>query len=91
MKNDEIPLLKILDKMVAAGAPSGVLDGGVDYKFFLPVGVGDVLTSSTTITSMIERDTKMGKTIVATIVADYINQNGDVVSRETRTAMLFHV
>lgn len=91
MKSDDLPAFKIMDKMLEAGAPKGILDGGVDYDFHIPVGAGDVLTSVMTITGIVERDTKMGKTMVTTVVTRYINQNGDLVCQATQTYMNFKV
>ncbi|MGD0856131.1 MAG: MaoC family dehydratase N-terminal domain-containing protein [Dehalococcoidia bacterium] len=91
MKCDDLPALAVAEKLFAAGAPRGVLDGGVDYEFFVPVGAGDVLTSIITITDIVERETKMGKTMVTAMVTKYINQNGDVVCLATQKFMNFRV
>jgi len=91
MKCDDLPALKVLENMYAAGAPRGVLDAGVDYEFFLPVGAGDVLTSIMTIEDVTERDTKMGKTLVTTVLTQYINQNGNLVGTATIRFMNFRM
>ncbi|MGD0856991.1 MAG: MaoC family dehydratase [Dehalococcoidia bacterium] len=91
MKCDDLPILVVAEKLFAAGAPRGVLDSGIDYDILVPVGAGDVLTSTITITDITERDTKMGKTMITTIVSRYINQNGDLVCQSTSRIMNFRI
>jgi acyl dehydratase len=91
MKCDDLPALAVVEKLFAAGAPRGLLDGGIEYDIFIPVGTGDVLTSTMTIVDITERDTKMGKTMVTTIVTKFINQNGDLVCQSTAKFMNFRI
>jgi acyl dehydratase len=73
----------IIGSLVAAGAPPRGLDAGVEYEFFESVGAGDVLTCSTRIISLSERDGKTGKMLITNWVTMYLNQNGDVVAKAT--------
>ncbi len=69
-------VFKFVEKLIKAGAPMGLLDGGVEYEFFAPVGAGDVLVSITKIANMEGRETKMGPTMVTTVETKFTNQRG---------------
>ena len=71
-------VMKLVEKMIAQGAPAGLLDGGVDYEFYTPVGAGDMLMSVTKISNIEGRETKMGATMITTIETTFTNQNGAV-------------
>jgi len=58
-----------------------VLDAGIEYEFFEPVGAGDVLTFSAKIAEMTEKESKSGAMLITTIESTYINQNGDLAAR----------
>jgi len=57
-----------------------ILDGGVDYEFFVPVRAGDILTSYAKVADIREREGKSGKMMFTTIEQTYLNQNGDKVA-----------
>jgi acyl dehydratase len=78
-------VFKFIEKLIKAGAPMGLLDGGVEYEFLSPVGSGDYLVGDTKIASMEGRETKMGPTMVTTVETIYTNQRGAVaiVARNT--------
>ena len=66
-----------------AGYPlSLVLDGGIEYEFFLPVRAGDVLSAITTIRSLRERSAEAGTIIVAFLDTIYHNQAGALVAKQ---------
>ena len=66
-----------------AGYPlSLVLDGGMEYEFFLPVYAGDVLSAVTTVRSLRERSTEAGTIIVAFLDTAYHNQAGTLVAKQ---------
>lgn len=69
-------IFKFVEKLIKAGAPMGVLDGGVEYEFYAPVGAGDVLVSTTKIANIEGRETKMGPTMVTTVETKFTNQRG---------------
>jgi acyl dehydratase len=62
-----------------------ILDGGVDYEFFLPIRAGDVLTSWGKIADIREREGKSGKMLFTTLEQTYLNQNGDLVAKSRAT------
>ncbi len=72
-------ITEIFDKLIKAGAPPRILDGGVEFEFFLPIGVGDTLVATSKIAEIVEKDSKGGKILITTVETTYINQNGDVV------------
>ena len=72
------PSVKLFEKLIKAGAPPRVLDGGAEFEFFLPVGAGDILVASTRIHDISEREGRMGKMIITTLSTTFWNQNGDV-------------
>ena len=59
-----------------------VLDGGMEYEFFLPVHAGDVLSATTTVRSLRERSSETGTIIVAFLDTTYHNQAGALVAKQ---------
>jgi len=78
-------MFKLFEKLAAAGAPMGLLDGGVEYDFLAPIGDGDILIMEIKIAAIEGRETKMGPTMVTTIESTFTNQRGAValVTRNT--------
>ncbi|MEA1872712.1 MAG: MaoC family dehydratase N-terminal domain-containing protein [Chloroflexota bacterium] len=79
----------LLESLVKAGAPSRLLDGGVEFEFFEPVGAGDVLTATTKIANMTERETRLGKAVFTTLETTFVNQKGNVALKSRSTLILF--
>lgn len=73
-----LDMIKFVEKLIAQGAPAGLLDGGVEYEFFAPVGAGDILLSVTRISNIEGRETKMGATMITTVETTFSNQNGAI-------------
>jgi acyl dehydratase len=66
-----------------AGYPlSLVLDGGMEYEFFLPVRAGDTLSAVTTIRNLRERTGETGSIIVSFLDTVYHNQQGELVAKQ---------
>ncbi|MBN2462111.1 MAG: MaoC family dehydratase N-terminal domain-containing protein [Dehalococcoidia bacterium] len=84
-----ISFIKLVESLIKAGAPPRLLDGGVEFEFFEPIGAGDVLTATTKIANMVERETKMGKTMFTKVETTFLNQNGDVVLKSWSTMIQF--
>lgn len=53
-----------------------VLDGGSEWSYGVPVRAGDSVTFTTQLETLIERDGRMGKMLIATYATEYINQDG---------------
>jgi len=78
------PQATMVAEFAKSGFP-GLLDGAIDYEFYMPVYPGDVLVSSAKIVDVYEREVKSGKSLFGVIEIIYINQNGDMVCRVRRT------
>jgi acyl dehydratase len=83
------PTERLLESLAKAGAPSRGLDGGIEFEFIEPVGAGDVLTATTKIANIIERETSLGKTMFTTVEATFVNQKGDVALKSRSTYIQF--
>ena len=83
------PTEKLFAFLVKAGAPPRILDGGIEFEFFEPIGAGDLLTATTKIAKVTERETKLGNTMFTTAEVTYVNQKGNVVLRSWATIIQF--
>jgi acyl dehydratase len=83
------PTEKLFAFLVKAGAPPRILDGGIDFEFVEPIGVGDVLTATSKIAKVTERETKLGKTMFTTAEVTYVNETGNVVLKSWATIIQF--
>jgi acyl dehydratase len=82
-------MFKLFAKLQGAGAPLGLLDGGVEFEFFGEVGAGDLLISVTKIANIEGRETKMGPTMVTTVETTSLNARGTVVMIMRNTLLHF--
>ena len=82
-------MFKLFEKLQKAGAPLGLLDGGVEFEFFGEIGAGDLLVSVTKVANIEGRETKMGPTMVTTVETTYINERGAVVMIMRNTLLHF--
>lgn len=72
-------MFHLVEKLIAAGAPRGNLDGGVEYEFNAPIGAGDVLVAVIKIANIEGKETRLGPTMLTTVETTYTNQHGEVV------------
>jgi acyl dehydratase len=84
-----ISFIRLVESLIEAGAPPRLLDGGVEFEFFETIGAGDVLTATTKIANMSERETKIGKTMFTKVETTFLNQNGKVALKIWSTMMQF--
>jgi acyl dehydratase len=82
-------MFKLFEKLQKAGAPLGLLDGGVEFEFFGHIGAGDMLISVTRVSNIEGRETKMGPTMVTTVETTSINERGTVVMIMRNTLLHF--
>lgn len=61
------------------------LDGGTEWEFFLPLKLGDTLTSRSRLANVFERQGKLGKMLFLVYETTYTNQRGEVVARSAST------
>ena len=80
---------RLLESLAKAGAPSRLLDGGIEFEFIEPVGAGDVLTATTKIVNMTERETRLGKTMFTTLETTFVNKKGNMELKSRSTFILF--
>jgi acyl dehydratase len=80
---------RLLGSLAKAGAPSRLLDGGIEFEFLEPIGAGDELTATTKVASMSERETKLGKTMFTTLETGFVDKKGDTVLKSRSTFILF--
>ena len=73
--------IQVSEALIAAGAPSQPIDGGVDFEFFIPIGAGDILMETTKIINVTERETKAGKALFAQVEYTFVNQDDEVALR----------
>jgi acyl dehydratase len=84
-----ISYIKLVESLIEAGAPPRLLDGGVEFEFFVPIGAGELLTATTKIVNMTERETKMGKTMFTKIETTFLNQEDKVALKSQSTLIQF--
>ena len=84
-----ISYIKLVESFIKAGAPPRLLDGGVEFEFFVPIGAGEVLTATTKIVNMTERETKMGKTMFTKVETTFLNHKGKVALKSWSTLIQF--
>jgi acyl dehydratase len=82
-------VFKLVDSLIKAGAPPRLLDGGVEFEFFEPVGAGDTLVATVKVANMAEKETKMGKTMFTTVETTFVNQKGNVALKSRSTMIQF--
>lgn len=78
VQTDGFDMIKFVEKLIALGAPSGLLDGGVEYEFYAPIGAGDILMAVFKILNIDGRETRMGPTMVTMVESTFTNQNGTI-------------
>jgi len=81
------PTEKLFAFLVRTGAPPRILDGGIDFEFIEPIGA--VLTATTKIAKVAERETRLGKTMFTTAEVTFVNQKGNVVLKSWATIIQF--
>jgi acyl dehydratase len=80
---------RLIGSLAKAGAPSRLLDGGIEFEFIAPIGAGDVLTATTKIANMTERETRLGKTMFTTLETKFVNEKGDLALKSRSTFIMF--
>ena len=80
---------RLIGSLAKAGAPSRLLDGGIEFEFIEPIGAGDVLTATTKIANITERETRLGKTMFTTLETTFVNKKGDLALKSQSTFIMF--
>ncbi len=64
-----------------------VLDGGMEYEFFVPVRPGDTLAATSVVKEINEAEGRTGKMAIMVTETTYVNQNGDLVATARGTSI----
>ena len=70
-----------IQEMLASSLPGAVLHGSTELEHYQPVRAGDVVTATTKISNIRERQSKMGKTVFVTFDITYKNQRQQPVAK----------
>jgi hypothetical protein len=70
-----------------ADAVPRALDGASEWTYHTPVRPGDVITYSTTLDSLKEREGRMGAMLIADYRTDYVNQRGELAASQHNTVI----
>jgi len=62
-----------------------ILDGGEEWEFFLPMRLGDTITSRSKLANVFEREGRMSKMLFFVYETSYTNQRGESVARSSST------
>lgn len=79
---------EVMAKVLGAVFESGlvrILDGGVEFDFYIPIRAGDTLVVYGKFADVRERVGKSGKMLFLTMEQTYLNQNGDTVAKARLT------
>jgi acyl dehydratase len=69
-----------LQQVLPLGSSLAVLHGSTELECYQPVRPGDVITVTTKIKNVRERQSKMGRTVFITLNIDYKNQKQETVA-----------
>jgi len=62
-----------------------ILDGGEEWEFFLPMRLGDTITSRSKLVNVFEREGRLGKMLFFVYQTSYANQRSELVARCSST------
>lgn len=77
-----------IERMLTLDSSQAVLHGSTELECYQPVRAGDVITVSTMIANVRERQGKMGKTVFVTFNISYRNQRQEAVARCRQMAII---
>ena len=82
--------LEQLQQQLMDSFPSAtVLHGSTELECYLPVRVGDVLTATTAVANIRERQGKMGATVFITLDTAFENQNQEAVAKSRQMIIAY--
>ena len=84
-----MPYFRIVDALREAEAPARILDGDVEFEFFMPIGAGDVLVATIIITDIYEKESRSGKMMYTLSETTYSKENGDIALKNRATFISF--
>jgi acyl dehydratase len=72
---------QFVDEVMSLASFGTVLMGGTELEFYYPIRLGDVITVSFKISSLRERQGKMGKMVFMTFDSTYKSQGQELVAK----------
>lgn len=66
-----------------------MLNGGTDVEYLADICAGDVLTSTSAVSSIEERQGRLGEMLITTTTTTYRNERGEVVAIMTGTGIRY--
>lgn len=76
----------VIDTISDAGY-TRIVDGGIEYDFYLPVRAGDTLSAVSEVKDIYEREAKTGKMLFSVTETTYTNQNAEIVATARQTVV----
>ena len=68
---------------------TGVLDGGSEWQYFLPMRLGENITVTTKLLDLQAKTGKLGDMLLAVRETVFVNQQGSIVIRERDTEIYY--
>ena len=78
-----------IQRILTSSPSQTVLHGSTELECFKPVRPGDVITVSTRIASVRERQSKLGKMVFITFDIGYKNQRQEIIARCRQMAIIY--
>ena len=66
-----------------------VLDGGSQYRYHVPIRVGDTITVTVTLVEMFEKPGRMGLMLFRVHEQRYVNQNSELAATQRTTSISY--
>lgn len=66
-----------------------IVNAGVEMEIFMPIKTGDVVTVTSRIADLIEREGKSGKMLAMVFEITYVNQRGELAAKIRATGIRF--
>ena len=66
-----------------------VLDGGSQYRYHVPIRVGDTITVTNTLVEMFEKSGRMGLMLFRVHELRYVNQDGELAATQRTTSISY--
>ena len=66
-----------------------VLDGGSQYRYHVPIRVGDTITVTNTLVEMFEKAGRMGLMLFRVHELRYVNQHGELAATQRTTSISY--
>ena len=79
----------IIDNIVMDYPYQGVLNGGTEIEYYLPIRVGDIITRKDKLAKLFEKEGKLGRMIFEVWERTFWNQFGEQVALVRQTSIVY--